>query len=147
MNPNSPDPFNLHRFVTAQHDSYVQALSELKRGRKTSHWMWFIFPQFAGLGRSEIAHLYAIKTVREAEAYLAHPILGPRILECCDAVLLVKGRTASEIFGFPDDLKLRSSITLFSTVAEPGSVFDFVLEQFFGGDADRRTLELLDAHS
>lgn len=144
MNPITEDPFNLQRFVDAQNDSYVKALAELKRGRKVSHWMWFVFPQYAGLGRSEIAHFYAIKSAAEAAAYLNHPVLGPRLLGCCDALLQVQGGSASEIFGFPDDLKLKSCVTLFQTVAASGSVFDQVLAKFFGGHADQRTLELLE---
>ena len=144
MNPIPEDPFSLERFVGAQKDSYDKALAELKRGRKVSHWMWFVFPQYAGLGRSETAHFYAIKSAAEAAAYLNHPVLGPRLLGCCDALLQVEGRSASEIFGFPDDLKLKSAMTLFSTVAGPGSVFDQVLAKYFGGHADQRTLELLE---
>ena len=135
--------FNLQRFVAAQEDCHEQAIAELKRGRKSSHWMWFIFPQIAGLGRSEIGYFYAIKSPAEAEAYLHHPILGPRIVECCEALLQVDGKSASEIFGFPDDLKLRSSVTLFSTIAGPGSVFDQVIAKYFEGRPDQRTLELL----
>lgn len=138
------DPHHLERFVAAQADCYGQALAELKGGRKTTHWMWFVFPQFVGLGRSEIAHHYAIKSAAEAAAYLRHPVLGPRLVECCEALLQIDGRSASEIFGFPDHLKLKSSLTLFSTVAERESVFDKVLANYFGGSADPRTLELLE---
>lgn len=143
MTPVSENPFKLERFVTAQNSDYSQALAELKGGRKTSHWMWYIFPQFVGLGHSEIAHFYSIKSAGEAAAYLRHPILGPRLAECCEALLHIDGRTASEIFGFPDDMKLKSSVTLFSTVAGPGSVFDQVLAKYYEGHADERTLELL----
>src|SRR5436305_1227395 len=102
------DPHNLNRFVQAQVDDYEQALAEIRSGRKQSHWMWYIFPQFDGLGFSSTSKRYAIKSIAEAEAYLAHPVLGPRLQECAEAALRVEGRTASEIFGSPDDMKLRS---------------------------------------
>jgi len=105
--------------------------------------MWFIFPQFAGLGRSPTSQYYAIGSLEEARSYLAHPVLGARLRECAEAALAVEGRTAEQIFGYPDDLKLRSSMTLFIRVAEPGSVFDRVLDRYFGGAPDGRTLELL----
>lgn len=136
-------PFDLQRFVKAQEENYSLALAELKRGRKSSHWMWYVFPQFAGLGYSQTAQFYAIKSVGEAAAYLLHPVLGPRLVECSEALLNIEGRTVSEIFGFPDDLKLKSSITLFLTLAENDSVFDRVLGKYFGGYSDDRTLELL----
>lgn len=138
------DPFELERFLTAHQGSYGQALAELKGGLKVSHWMWFVFPQFAGLGRSEIARFYAIQSAAEADAYLHHPVLGQRLVECCEALLAVEGRSAAEIFGFPDDVKLQSSVTLFATVAGLGSVFEQVLTKYFGGHADLRTLGLLE---
>src|SRR5579883_1362213 len=108
------DPYNLNRFVEAQEDAYERALAEIRNGRKESHWMWYIFPQFDGLGFSATSKRYAIKGVAEAEAYLAHPVLGPRLRECTEATLHVEGRSASDIFGSPDDLKLRSCATLFA---------------------------------
>src|SRR5262245_23864441 len=102
------DPHNLRRFVEAQNDDYDQALAEIRSGRKRSHWMWYVFPQFEGLGQSSTSRLYSIKSIAEAEAYLNHPTLGPRLLECCEAALSVEGRSAHEIFGSPDDMKPRS---------------------------------------
>src|SRR5438034_9503126 len=107
------DPYDLQRFVRAQEHDYEEALSEIRSGRKRSHWMWYIFPQFDGLGISATSRKYAIKSVAEAEAYLGHPILGPRLLACCEAALRVEGRSAHEIFGSPDEMKLRSCATLF----------------------------------
>src|SRR5262245_13034286 len=109
----SDDPYNLSRFVQAQEDDYARALSELRGGKKRTHWMWYIFPQLDGLAFSATAKLYSLKSVEEARAYLAHPILGPRLLECTEAVLRIEDRSATEIFGSPDDLKLRSCATLF----------------------------------
>ena len=137
------DPFNLNRFVEAQADIYDRALAEVKRGRKQSHWMWFIFPQLEGLGYSSTARFYAIKSKEEVLGYLSHPVLGPRLIECCHALLRVQNKSASDIFGYPDDLKLRSSVTLFAAVAEPNSVFSQVLDRYFGSQPDQRTLELL----
>jgi uncharacterized protein (DUF1810 family) len=137
------DLFDLDRFVQAQADVYEQALAELKRGQKESHWIWFIFPQIDGLGRSPTARLYAIKSSAEARAYLNHPLLGPRLIECSRALLQVKGKSASEILDFPDDLKLRSSMTLFDAVSEPDSVVSHVLRKYFAGRPDRKTLDLL----
>ena len=139
------DRFDLSRFLKAQQGVYEQALEELRRGQKESHWMWFIFPQIDGLGSSATARHYAIKTREEARAYLDHPVLGARLVECCEAILKVHGKSASEIFDFPDDLKLRSSMTLFATVAAGESVFTRVLERYFGGKPDERTISLLDA--
>lgn len=141
--PDAGDPFDLNRFIEAQQGIYDQALAEVRRGRKESHWMWFIFPQLDGLGRSPTAQFYALKTLAEARAYLDHPVLGPRLIACCQALLEQTGLSASEIFGFPDDLKLKSSMTLFAKAAGPASAFSRVLDQYFGGEADPRTLELL----
>lgn len=138
-----PDPFQLSRFVTAQEGVYEEALREIHQGRKTSHWMWFIFPQLDGLGRSPMAQRYAIQSLAEARAYLEHPVLGPRLRECVRALLDVKGRSASEIFGSPDDLKLRSSLTLFARAARAPSVFADALTAYFDGVPDERTLALL----
>src|ERR1700680_2094172 len=115
------DPYDLDRFVRAQEDDYTQALDEIVSGRKRTHWMWYIFPQIDGLAFSSTSKLYSIKSVEEARAYLDHPILGPRLLECAEAVVRVEGRSATEIFGSPDDLKLRSCATLFACVLPPGS--------------------------
>ena len=141
------DSFCLHRFVVAQEKSYPQALNELRSGQKHTHWMWFVFPQFAGLARSETARFYAIRSPEEATAYLHHPTLGPRLAECCEAILAVEGKTANDILGFPDDLKLRSCATLFSAVSTAPSVFTRVIDKFFEGHADRRTLELIRTHN
>ena len=137
------DPYNLMRFVDAQERDFKEALGEIRRGRKTSHWMWYVFPQLEGLGFSAISRLYAIRSIAEAEAYLHHPILGPRLSECAEAVLGVEGRSAHDIFGSPDDLKLRSCATLFACVSLPGSPFHRILEKYFHGEQDSRTLELL----
>jgi uncharacterized protein (DUF1810 family) len=137
------DPFDLARFVAAQEESFEVALGELRRGYKASHWMWYIFPQIAGLGSSPASVRYAINSLDEARAYLNHPVLGPRLLQCCRALLSVQGRSAEDIMGDPDDLKLRSSMTLFSLVAEDQAEFGEVLRKYFKGQRDRRTLKLL----
>lgn len=136
------DPFDLNRFVSAQEPLYAQALAELQRGHKVSHWMWFVFPQIAGLGSSAMAQRYAIGGLEEARAYLAHPVLGARLRECCGAILAVEGKSAHDILDSPDDLKLKSSMTLFDFV-EPGSVFAEVLAKYYQSQRDERTLELL----
>ncbi len=133
---------DLERFVGAQDGVYERARAELAAGSKRSHWMWFIFPQLAGLGSSPTARVYAIRDLAEARAYLAHPVLGARLTECAETLLGVEGRTASQIFGFPDDLKLRSSMTLFAEAAGDPTVFERVLERYYDGP-DPRTLELL----
>ncbi len=138
------DPFDLERFLDAQADDYDDALGEIQRGRKTSHWMWYIFPQFAGLGFSSTSQRYAIKSLDEARAYLAHPKLGPRLNACAEAVLGVKGRSAHQIFGSPDDMKLRSSATLFAHISPPDSVFRRIIDTYYNGELDARTLELID---
>src|ERR1051326_4514381 len=139
----SEDPYHLHRFVQAQEGVYERALSEIRNGRKQSHWMWFVFPQFEGLGFSPTSRLYAIKSVAEAEAYLSHPLLGPRLKECSEAAIRIEGRTALAIFGSPDDMKLKSCATLFAQVSPPGSVFDRLLQKYFQGERDDKTLRLL----
>ena len=139
------DPFDLARFVLAQADVHAQAIAEIKAGRKTSHWMWFIFPQIDGLGSSSMARRYAIKSVAEARAYLEHPVLGPRLAEIAEAALGVAGKSANNIFGSPDDLKLKSSATLFAGVTPPDSVFARLLDKYFQGERDARTLELIGA--
>jgi uncharacterized protein (DUF1810 family) len=135
-------PRGLDRFVSAQASVYPSALAELTAGRKRTHWMWFIFPQIAGLGSSPAAQRYAIASLDEARAYLAHPVLGPRLRECAEALLAVEGKSAEEILGYPDDLKLRSSMTLFARAADDPDVFEAVLERYYDGP-DPRTLALL----
>lgn len=137
------DVFELQRFVDAQARNYDLALAELRAGRKDSHWMWYVFPQIAGLGVSAMAQTYAIGSLAEARAYLAHPVLGVRLLECVAAVVAVKGRSAREIFGGPDDMKLRSSLTLFARAAPGGTLFRRALDLYFDGEPDPRTLEIL----
>jgi uncharacterized protein (DUF1810 family) len=137
------DPFDLSRFLSAQESVFETALRELRQGRKASHWMWFIFPQLDGLGTSSMAKKYAISGLEEARAYLRHPVLGPRLLECCRAILSVEGKSASEIMGYPDDMKLRSSMTLFSLVDGSPSEFREVLSKVFEGKPDQRTRQLL----
>ena len=134
---------NLSRFVDAQEQMYDRALRELRHGRKTSHWIWFIFPQLEGLAFSEMSQRYAIESSDEAAAYLEHAVLGPRLLECAEAVSAVQGRSARGIMGAPDDLKLKSCATLFETVSAPGSVFERILDKYFESARDERTLELL----
>jgi len=137
------DPYDLNRFVRAQQEDYERALSEIKKGQKRTHWMWYIFPQIDGLAFSSTSKLYSIKSLAEAKAYLAHPVLGPRLLKCAEAVVAMEGRSAREIFGSPDDLKLRSCATLFACASPPGSVFDQLLEKYYGGARDAKTLQLL----
>lgn len=137
------DPFDLGRFLSAQERSYEDALSELKSGRKRSHWMWYIFPQIDGLAFSSMSQRYAIKSIDEARAYLAHPLLGARLLACAEAVLAVNGRSITEILGYPDDLKLRSSATLFASASSPGSVFERILAKYYQGAPDERTGQIL----
>lgn len=134
------DPFNLQRFVEAQAPVYPQVLDELMRGAKTSHWMWFVFPQIAGLGRSATAQQYAISSAGEAQAYLDHPVLGPRLLECVNFLLGIEGRTAEQVFGDVDALKLRSSLTLFLAASGGEQVFEDALDKYFDGVPDLRTL-------
>jgi uncharacterized protein (DUF1810 family) len=140
------DPFHLERFVEAQNPVYERVRAELRNGRKATHWMWFIFPQLRGLGRSSTAIEFGISSRQEAEAYLKHPVLGPRLIECTGLVNLVENRSISQIFSSPDDLKFRSSMSLFSSVAPQDSVFqafEDALEKYFGGVPDPLTLELL----
>jgi uncharacterized protein (DUF1810 family) len=137
------DPDNLARFLSAQEKVYSSVLAELRSGAKQTHWMWFIFPQIEGLGHSPTARYYSIKNREEALRYLNHPILGARLLECAKIVLAVNGRSALEIFGPPDDMKLRSSMTLFGCVADSQTEFSRVLDKYFEGQRDQRTLDLL----
>ena len=138
------DPFELSRFLKGQDRVYDRVLSELRSGRKRTHWMWFVFPQIEGLGYSSTTQYYSIKSKEEARQYLNHPLLGKRLRECAESILALEGLSASSIFGYPDDLKLKSSMTLFTSVAEPQSVFSRVLEKYFQGNRDERTLALLD---
>ncbi|MCA1372348.1 MULTISPECIES: DUF1810 domain-containing protein [unclassified Bradyrhizobium] len=137
------DPFDLDRFVQAQDPVYGDILGELARGRKQTHWMWFIFPQVAGLGASAMSQRYAIGSRAEAEAYLVHPILGGRLIECTKLVLAVEGRTINAILGAPDDAKFRSSMTLFGAVSDE-PVFDQALARYFAGERDGATLDILE---
>lgn len=137
------DPFNLSLFVTAQDPIYHRVIGELRQGRKQTHWMWFVFPQIAGLGRSAMAQRYAISSLAEATAYLAHRLLGPRLIECTQTVLDVDGKSAHEIFGAPDDLKFHSSMTLFARTAQSNSPFGTALEKYFAGVPDAATLGLI----
>ena len=139
----SSDSYDLNRFVQAQEHSYERALAEIRQGEKVSHWIWYIFPQLEGLGSSPTTRRYSIKSLSEAEAYLNHPVLGSRLKECAEAALAVEGASAWAIFGSPDDMKLRSSATLFALVSPPGSVFYMLLDKFFEGEPDRKTLGLL----
>ena len=137
------DPFTLERFTKAQKDVYNGVLRELRSGRKRTHWMWYIFPQIDGLAYSSTSKYYSIKSLEEARQYLRHPVLGKRLVECSEVVLSVEGQSASEIFGYPDDLKLKSSMTLFAAAADPDSVFVRVIDKYFNGESDRRTLQLI----
>jgi uncharacterized protein (DUF1810 family) len=134
---------DLQRFVDAQRATYARALAEITSGQKRSHWMWYVFPQIAGLGFSATSRRYAIESLSEAEAYLRHEVLGPRLVACAEAALAVEGLSAQRIFGSPDDLKLRSSATLFARVSPEGSVFHRLLDEYFGGVPDEATLRIL----
>ena len=133
----------LERFYRAQEQSYAQALREVRNGRKQSHWMWYIFPQLRGLGLSSTAAYYGIRGAEEARAYLADPLLGPRLAEISEALLELEEKDAERIFGFPDVLKLRSCMTLFAAVSAEGSVFHRVLDAYYHGEKDERTLQML----
>jgi len=135
---------DLKRFLDAQENEFERALAEIKRGRKQSHWMWYIFPQIAGLGLSETSRFYAIKDRTEAELYLAHPVLGARLVRISEALLEIEGKTANQIFGSPDDVKLKSSMTLFGSLENAHPVFQRVLDKYFNGTEDPRTLDLID---
>ncbi|WP_158747969.1 DUF1810 domain-containing protein [Acidobacterium sp. S8] len=137
------DTYNLQRFVDAQDSVYEQVCAELRAGQKRSHWMWFIFPQIQGLGQSSMAIRFAISSLDEAKAYLQHPVLGPRLRECSGLVAAIEGHSIDEIFGYPDDLKLHSSMTLFARAAPEDPVFQEVLQKYFHGEPDHQTLKLL----
>jgi len=136
----------LARFLEAQNHTYLKALSEIESGKKTSHWMWYIFPQLKGLGKSDTAAFYGIENLKEAEQYLAHPVLGKHLVAISKVLLSIEGRTANEIFGSPDDLKLRSSMTLFANTGKSNPVFNAVLDKYFNSIPDTRTLELIEQH-
>jgi uncharacterized protein (DUF1810 family) len=138
----TPDAFDLERFTDAQAGVYDTELAELRAGRKRSHWIWFVFPQLRGLGHSATAYRFGMTSLEEAAAYLGHPVLGPRLLECAGLLLAHRSRAARDILGYPDDLKVRSSMTLFAR-AGGGPVFTDVLDTFYGGEEDAATLELL----
>jgi uncharacterized protein (DUF1810 family) len=138
------DPFNLQRFVNEQNPLYDEVCAELRNGRKLGHWIWFIFPQLQGLGSSYMANVFGISSRQEAMAYLDHPVLGPRLRECTRLVNSVEGRAIDQIFGYPDDLKFRSSMTLFASVSSDGQVFKDALQKYFGGESDPLTLARLD---
>jgi uncharacterized protein (DUF1810 family) len=137
------DPFDLQRFVTAQGDCYEQVVAELRAGRKRTHWMWFVFPQLMGLGRSPTASYYAIRSLAEAQAYLQHDVLGPRLRECTQVLLQHDGLSAADVFGYPDDLKFGSSMTLFEHVAADTTLFTRAITQYCAGVRDEKTLALI----
>lgn len=144
MTSKPSDPFDLQRFVDAQNSVYEEVCAELRNGRKLGHWIWFIFPQLRGLGHSAMATAFGITSRQEATAYLDQPVLGLRLRECTRLVNLVEGRTIDQVFGYPDDLKFRSSMTLFASVASQNVVFKYALEKYFGDKPDPFTLERLD---
>jgi len=135
---------DLKRFLEAQENDFETALAEIRKGRKQSHWMWYIFPQIKGLGSSETSRFYAVKDRTEAELYLAHPVLGARLVEISEALLEIEGKTANQIFGSPDDVKLKSSMTLFGALKNTHPIFQSVLDKYFNGAKDLRTLQLID---
>lgn len=139
-----PQENNLKRFIDAQQTSYKTAFTEIKNGRKRSHWMWFIFPQIQGLGFSETSRFYGIKDIEEAEEYLKHPILGNRLVEISNALLGLQLNNANQIFGSPDDMKLKSCMTLFAALPDTNPVFQLVLKKFFDGTKDNKTLQILE---
>jgi uncharacterized protein (DUF1810 family) len=145
--PAADDPHNLQRFVDAQNPVFAQVCAELRRGRKTGHWIWFVFPQWRGLGSSAMANRYAIASRAEAAAYLDHPVLGPRLRECVRLITEVQGRAIGEIFGYPDDLKFRSSMTLFAQATPDNAVFTDALRKYFAGALDPATLDRLQGQS
>jgi uncharacterized protein (DUF1810 family) len=137
------DPYRLQRFVDAQHSCFAQVHSELAAGKKRTHWMWFVFPQIQGLGSSSMAQRFSISGLEEAKAYLAHPVLGSRLRECTALVNALADRTVDDIFGYPDDLKFHSSVTLFARAANGPSVFAEALTKYFNGAPDQATLDRL----
>ena len=140
---NSMEQYNLSRFIEAQETTYKGAMLELARGRKESHWIWYVFPQIEGLGKSDTAKLYSIKSLEEGRAYLEHPVLGQRLIEACEILLSLKNTSIDEVMGFPDDLKLLSSMTLFETISKPKSIFTKIIEVYFDGERDKNSLEII----
>ena len=138
------DKYNLNRFIEAQMATYEGAMLELARGRKESHWIWYIFPQIEGLGKSDIAKLYSIKSLEEGRAYLKHPLLGPRLTEACEILLSLNDVSMDEVMGFPDDLKLLSSMTLFEVLSDSNSIFTKIIEVYFDGERDKSSLAIID---
>jgi uncharacterized protein (DUF1810 family) len=139
------EQYNLSRFIDAQETTYEGAMLELARGKKESHWIWYIFPQIVGLGNSEATKIFSIKSLEEGRAYLEHPVLGPRLVEACEILLTLKGTSINEVMGFPDDLKLLSSMTLFETFSESNSVFTRIIEIYFDSERDEATLEIIES--
>ena len=139
------EQYNLSRFIDAQETAYEGAMLELARGKKESHWVWYVFPQIEGLGKSDTAKFYSIKSLEEGRAYLEHPVLGPRLIEACEILLTLKGTSINEVMGFPDDLKLLSSMTLFETFSESNSVFTRIIEIYFDSERDEATLEIIES--
>ena len=137
------DQYNLNRFIEAQMAIYEGAMLELARGRKDSHWVWYIFPQITGLGSSDTIKLYAIKSLEEGRAYLKHPVLGPRLIKACEILLSLKDTSMDEVMGFPDDLKLLSSMTLFEALADSNSIFSKVIDIYFDSERDEVSLKLI----
>ena len=140
---NSMEQYNLSRFIEAQETTYKGAMLELARGRKDSHWIWYIFPQIVGLGNSETTKLYSIKSLEEGRAYLEHLVLGPRLVEACEILLSLKNASMDEVMGFPDDLKLLSSMTLFESISESNSIFTKIIEIYFDDQRDETSLEII----
>jgi uncharacterized protein (DUF1810 family) len=140
---NGKDPYRLHRFLDAQNSVFEKVCSELREGRKQSHWMWFIFPQIAGLGSSAMSQRYGISSLQEAEAYLRDPILGERLRLCTRLVVTIEGRSIEQIFGYPDDLKFQSSMTLFASTKLENQIFEDALQKYFAGQLDKKTLDRL----
>ncbi len=138
------DPYDLRRFTKAQRNTYDRVLTELRNGKKQTHWMWYIFPQIDGLGHSATSKRYAIKSIEEARQYLNHSVLGKRLLECVKVILAIEGHSISEIFGHPDDMKLKSSMTLFTCIPNSPSVLFRVLDKYFNGNRDVKTLQLFE---
>ena len=139
------EQYNLSRFIDAQETTYEGAMLELARGKKESHWIWYIFPQIVGLGNSKATKIFSIKSLEEGRAYLEHPVLGPRLVEACEILLTLKGTSINEVMGFPDDLKLLSSMTLFETFSESNSVFTRIIEIYFDSERDEATLEIIES--
>ena len=137
------DQYNLNRFIEAQMAIYEGAMLELARGRKDSHWVWYIFPQIEGLGNSETIKLYAIKSLEEGRAYLKHPVLGPRLIKACEILLSLKDASMNDVMGFPDDLKLLSSMTLFEALSDSNSIFTKIIELYFDDERDETSLEII----